>query len=71
MKASVDYWEIERRYKLKGDKDDYEFCLHAGINGKSYYGRRRRKQSMNLLVALLIAEYLDCDVKDFASVLWN
>lgn len=68
MKASVDYWEIERRYRLKGDSSDKEFCKHSGINYHSYKSRRSRNEVMNLLVALLIADYLGCDIKDFSRL---
>ena len=68
MKASVDYWEIERRYWLKGDSNDKELCKHAGINYHSYKSRRSRNEAMNLTVALLIADYLECDIRDFTRL---
>ena len=72
MRAIIDYWEIERRYKLKGDKNDKQFCQNAGINATSYYSRRQRAgKGMSLIVALLIADYLDCDVTDFAKINWK
>lgn len=68
MKVKVDYWEIERRYRLKGDSSDKEFCINCGINPVSYKSRRQRKQGMGLLVALLIASYLKCRVEDFVDI---
>lgn len=70
MKAIVDYWEIERRYRIKGDNSDNEFCVHAGIMPSSYKSRRSRKCGMSLIVALLIADYLGCNITDFCSIRW-
>lgn len=69
MKVYIDYWEIERRYREKGDKSDDEFCLNCGINPKSYHTRKyARERGMSLIVALLIAEYLGCEISVFAFV---
>ena len=68
MKTKINYYEIERRYQAKGDKDDKTFCAHCGICYTSYIQRRARKRSMNLLVALLIAKYLDCNITDFTTI---
>ena len=72
MRVKVKYAEIERRYKALGDRSDKEFCEHAGINSNSYYNRRINKgKGMSLTVALLIAEYLSCDVTDFCEIRWE
>ena len=72
MRAIVNYNEIERRYREKGDRNDKEFCQNAGINVNSYYSRRQQKgKGLSLIVALLIADYLECEVKDFCEINWN
>lgn len=72
MRLHIKYEEIERRYKALGDKSDKEFCKNAGINGSTYYTRKYIKgKGMSLIVALLIAEYLNCDVKDFCEINWK
>ena len=72
MRIIIDYIEIERRYRAKGDKNEKQFCQNAGINEKSYYNRRQRSgKGMSLIVALLIADYLDCNVRDFARINWK
>ena len=68
MKTIIKYWEIEKRYQAKGDCNDHEFCKHAGINYHSYKSRRSRNEAMNLTVALLIADYLECDIRDFTRL---
>lgn len=72
MKVRVKYAEIEKRYRALGDKSDKEFCDNAGINSSSYYSRRTTKgRGMSLIVALLIADYLDCNVTDFCEIKWE
>jgi hypothetical protein len=68
MKTIIKYWEIEKRYQAKGDSNDREFCKHAGINYNSYRSRKAKNEKMNLLVALLIAGYLNCNITDFAQL---
>ena len=73
MQCKIDYIEIENRYHGKGDSSDKQFCINAGINYKSYsvqrYGKGRH--GMSLTTALLIAEYLNCYIQDFASINWT
>lgn len=72
MTVRIDYWEIEKRYRAKGDNTDEEFCINCGINPKSYHSRKYSKnRGMSLIVALLIAEYLDCNVSEFAFICWH
>lgn len=71
MKIDIDYGKIQQMYHDKGDRCEAEFCLNAGINADSYRSRKAKGSAMNLLVALLIAEYLECNIEDFAAVNWK
>lgn len=68
MICIINYTKIERLYRKRGITSDEDFCISAGINPDSYRIRKEQGRECPLIVAALIADYLQCHIDDFIKL---
>lgn len=68
MKCVLNYGKIEKLYRKRGSGTDEDFCIAAGINPDSYKSRKESGKECSLIVAALIADYLQCHIDDIIKL---
>jgi len=68
MKVRIDIKEIRKLYRKKGIYTDKDFCIKTGVSIPTFKRISSSQRGMSLKIALIIADYLECDIRDFAEV---